>query len=214
MFFTARQLEQMHRTSGCIVLPYRARLTPAARDWVRLKKVPIGYGDEAMAQSTVSCCDGPGPKSGSDRAADGATGLPLLWWCDGPCAAARAAIVDMGRETNLVPVDIAGDPKRIIEVVKHLASEVKAGRAAGGIIAVTAAAEALVYANRCSTLRAIAATSMAAVETGVRDVAANVLVIEHPRAMLMQVRNMLMRFVRGRRAPGEALLRRLRDLAD
>src|SRR5690554_2964967 len=118
MFFTARQLEQMHRTSGCIVLPYRARLTPAARDWVRLKKVQIGYGDEAMAQSTVSCCDGPRPRSGSGRAVDGGAvdggavdggaGLPWLWWCDGPCAAAKAAIVEMRRESNLLPLDIAG----------------------------------------------------------------------------------------------------------
>ncbi len=211
MFFTARQLEQMHRSKGCIVLPYQARLTPAARDWVRLNKVQIGYGDEKLAD--VSCCEGPAPRITRAQASGDGQRLSWLWWCDGPCAAARAAIVGMGREANLVPLDLANDPKRIVEVIRTLAGEVKAQRAAGGILAVNAAAEALVYANRCPGLRAIAGTSMTAVEIGVRDVAANVLVIEHPRATLMQVRNLLARFVRGQREVSESLRQRLRELA-
>ncbi len=206
MFFTARQLEQMHKAQGRIVLPYSARLTPAARDWLKLKNLTIGYGDESMSSSCVSCCD-------SDKKIEAAPALPWLWWCDGPCGATKAAIVGMSKEANLSAMDLANDPKRIVEVVKTLAGEVKAGRAAGGILAVNAAAESLVYANRCQSLRAIAGTSMAAVEIGVRDVAANVLVIEHPRATLMQVKNILSRFVRGKRELSDVLRQRLVELS-
>lgn len=212
MFITARQLEEIYRTQGRVVLPYRARLTPAARDWARLKKVSIGYGDEAPAQACVSCCDGQPGAAGVRSDVPAAQSLPWLWWCDGPCPAVKAAIAGIGREANLAALDL--DRSRIVDVVRTLAREVKAGRAAGGILAVSAAAEALVYANRCPSLRAIAGTTMAAVESGVRDVAANVLVIEHPRATLMQVRNILTRFVRGRRELSEDLKQRLRELAE
>ena len=48
MIFTQRQLDQLLKLQGKIVLPYRARLSPAARDWVRHNKVAIGYDDSAF----------------------------------------------------------------------------------------------------------------------------------------------------------------------
>jgi hypothetical protein len=213
MFITARQLEEMYKAHGRIVLPYRTRLTPAAQDWSRLKKVQVGYGDDDLSKACVTCCDGGKPRANGAHAAGDKQTLPWLWWCDGPCAAAKAAVAGMSREANLTALDIADDPKRIVEVVKKLAGEVKADRAAGGVLAVTTAGEALVYANRCPSLRAIAGTTMAAVETGVRDVAANVLVVEHPRATLMQTKNILARFLRGPRELSEDLRQRLKDLA-
>ena len=45
MIFTARQLEDLHKTNGHIVLPYRARLTPLAHDWLKSKRITVGYSD-------------------------------------------------------------------------------------------------------------------------------------------------------------------------
>ena len=48
MFVTVRQLEDLYRSNGSnghVVLPYRTRLTPLAQDWVRSKKVAVGYSD-------------------------------------------------------------------------------------------------------------------------------------------------------------------------
>ena len=41
MIFTARQLQDLHKTNGHVRLPVGARLTPLARDWVRAKSVSV-----------------------------------------------------------------------------------------------------------------------------------------------------------------------------
>jgi hypothetical protein len=70
--YTARQLEQMHRETGAIVLPYRARLTPLAADWVRGKKIVVGYGDDALkARSGVLPHPSPLPGGRGDRPGGG-----------------------------------------------------------------------------------------------------------------------------------------------
>src|SRR4051794_8643298 len=99
MIVTARQLEDLHRANGSnghLVLPYRARLTPLAADWVKARKVVLGYSDDGAAK----------PSNGKHAAPAGATPLaasptgnagtaqevPLgavLWWCDGPCGPAK-----------------------------------------------------------------------------------------------------------------------------
>ena len=56
MFVTVRQIEDLYKSNGSnghVVLPYRARLTPLAQDWVRSKKVAVGYSD-GEAKSPVS----------------------------------------------------------------------------------------------------------------------------------------------------------------
>src|SRR4051794_628646 len=109
MFLTARQLEALHRETGAngqLVLPYRARLTPAAQDWVRLKKITLGYSDEqqtafrgrsqngasvgATGAGAAKSVDVPSSTK-QEPGSSSATGA-LLWWCDGPCGAAKAAI--------------------------------------------------------------------------------------------------------------------------
>ena len=52
MYVTARQLEQMLRDSGTIVLPAGARLTPGAQDLVRSKKLELSY-DAAAGKPQV-----------------------------------------------------------------------------------------------------------------------------------------------------------------
>jgi hypothetical protein len=227
---TARQLEDLHRQNGGnghVVLPYRARLTPLAQDWVKAKRVALGYGDVskpsgngvgAMIASSISpataesktdaCCSKCAEHSG---ACCGSTAY--LWWCDGPCGPAKAALTIYEKESGLKALDAQNGASRIVPVIKKLAAEVKAGHAAGGILMVQNAAAAMVFANRCPSLRAILGTCQDVVEQGIQQVAANVLVIEYPHKTLQQMKNMLGRFVKAKRVLGEDVKRQLQELS-
>src|SRR5688500_5410735 len=180
MIVTARQLQELHTTNGHVRLPLGARLTPMASDWLRARAVAIVYDDRpgpegpGLAETGASLAKpgplGPGPSS--PLANPGA----ILWWCDGPCGQAKAAIAAQSRETFMQPFDA----KTIVEAVKHLASEIKQDRAAAGVLVVRSAAAATVFANRCPSLRAILGTCRDAVQQGIEQLAANVLIIEHP----------------------------------
>lgn len=209
MIVTERQLEELHRQNGAnghVTLPYRARLTPLASDWVRRRKVVLGYSD--------------GEAQPSQRAASAtaSAGLPAsaggtLWWCDGPCGPAKAALVAYEKESSLRALEVPHDANRIAAVVKALASEVKSGRTGAGVLMVKTGAAAIVFANRCPSLRAALGTCLDAVEQGVQQVAANVLVIEYPHQTLQQMKNMLGRFIRARREPSPELRKQLEELA-
>src|SRR3989442_1116205 len=101
------------------------------------------------------------------------------------------------------------DPPRLTP----LASEVKSGRGAAGVLMVKTGAAAMVFANRCPSLRAVLGTCLDAVEQSVQQIAANVLVIQYPHQSLQQMKNMLGRFVRARRGLGEDVRRHLEELA-
>ena len=205
MIFTARQLEDLHKSNGHVTLPYGARLTPLAVDWARSRKVAVGYTNIEMPV---------GAKAITTTAhASTAPAAPILWWCDGPCGAAKAAITALAKETPLAPIEIPADRKQTVPAIKHLAATIKAGKAGGGVLLVDTGAAAVVFSNRCPSLRAILGTSLQAVEQGVQLVAANVLVIEYPRLTLMQVRNLLARFVRAPRDVSEDVKRQLEELA-
>jgi ribose 5-phosphate isomerase RpiB len=209
MIYTARQLEELHRINGNgqVVLPYGARLSPLASDWAKSKKVSVGYSNIEAPTFAV--------KPVGMAATTQATGdaKPVLWWCDGPCGAAKAAIVAQGKESAISPIDLPPDAKAIVKVIKHLAGEVKAGRASGGVLLVQSGAPAVIFANRCPSLRAIIGTCLEAVEQGIQQVAANVLIIEYPHRTLMQVRNVLSRFARGNRQLSDEVQQQLKDLA-
>ena len=184
MFYTARQLEQLLKESGSIVLPYRARLTPAAKDFVREKKITVGYADVSAPA---------GPESLK------AAVPPYLWWCDGPCGIAKAAISNVASDTPLAPMVILSDSTRVKSAVDHLTREVAEKRSSGGILVAPHAGVATVLANRSKPLRAIVGTSLAAVEAGINDVAANVLIVETDRLAIGEMRQLIRRFVTAKR---------------
>lgn len=213
MIFTARQLEDLHRQNsgnGHITLPYRARLTPLASDWIRAKKVVVGYSEVAT----------PATGNGAERiakpqAAESASFAPgaILWWCDGPCGPAKAALAAHEKESNLRSLDKPADATQLVPAIKRIASDVKSGCATGAVLLVQNGARATVFANRCPSLRAVLGTCMEAVEQGVQQVAANVLIIEYPYKTLQQIRNLLARFTRARHAVSEEVQRQLQELA-
>jgi hypothetical protein len=219
MIVTARQLEDLHRAGGAnghVMLPYRARLSPLAADWIRARKIVIGYGDVESARSNESTAGANKPDIAGRQTpgaqAESAAGL-ILWWCDGPCGSSKAAIMAQAKESSLRAMEIPSDAARLVPAIKALAIEVKAGRATGGILLVQSAAAAVVYANRCPSLRAVVGTCQEAVEQGIAAVAANVLVIEHPHKTLQQVKNMIARFARAKRELSEKARRDLQELA-
>jgi hypothetical protein len=202
MIFTARQLEQLHRSNGHVTLPYAARLTPLAKDWLRTRKIAVGYSD---VQNDVGIRP--------ERSVDARPKAPLLWWTDGPCGPAKAALLGAAREAAIEAIEIGVDPRRLAEAVRILARQTKDSRISGGVLLVENGAAAMVYANRCRSLRAVLGTCLGAVEHGLNCVAANVLVIEHPHQTMPQVRNMLGRFLRSRREVSDEINRQLEELA-
>lgn len=210
MIFSARQLQELHKTNGHVTLPYRARLTPLAQDWVRAQKIAVEYSDmekPISAPKASSPSDAPG-SSAKPQAAAGT----FLYWCDGPCGPAKAAIVTQAKESSLIAIETSADPRHLVEVIKHLAAEVKENRVVGGILVVTSGALAMLFANRCPSLRAVLGSCQEAVEQGVAQMGANVLVIEHKYKTLPQVKNMLSRFVRGARNVSDDVQRQLKEL--
>lgn len=217
MIVTARQLEDLHRQSGGnghVMLPYRARLTPLASDWIRSRKIVVGYGDVGVpsngcASSAKGQAAEPAPLAASHASGSGA----FVWWCDGPCGPAKAAITAHAKEASLGALDVPADAKQLVSVLKRVASEVKSGQIHGAILLVQNGAQATVLANRSPSLRAIVGTSLEAVDQGVQQASANVLIVEHPQKTLQQVKNLLSRFTRGKRTMGDELQQQLKDLA-
>jgi ribose 5-phosphate isomerase RpiB len=193
MILTQRQLEQLHNGNGQIVLPYRARLSPLAQDWVRKKKIDIGYADVTADLSPKLGASSPLPAQSPAQHAKWA------WWCDGPCGPAKAAITNLSREANLATMQIPSEQKHLSLAIKTLASDIGSQKLDGGILLVKSGATAMVLANRCPALRAVLGTCLDSVEQGIAQMAANVLVIEHPYVTLMQARNLVSRFIKGKR---------------
>ena len=208
MIYTARQLEDLWKANGSngqVILPYRARLSPMASDWIKSKKINVGYSDDGTVKT-----DSPAKEKAAPTPAPAGA---FLWWCDGPCGTAKAALSAQSRESSLGQIDILSEPTKLVSVIRSIAREVKSNQTPGAILMVNSAASALVYANRCPSLRAIVGTCLETVEQGLRDVAANVLIIEYPHKTLQQIRNLIARFVKARRELSEEARKSLQELA-
>ena len=218
MFVTVRQLEDLYRrdgSNGHVTLPYRARLTPLAQDWVRAKRVTLGYND-TESQKPESQKATIRAQEFSAQHAGFATPTPsgaTLWWCDGPCGPAKAALTAFEKESPLAPLDVPPDARQVATVIRTIASQVKSNHASGAVLMVRTGAAAIVFANRCPSLRAILGTCLEAVEQGIQQVGANVLVIEYPHQTLQQMKNTIGRFVRAKKELPEDVRRQLQELA-
>jgi hypothetical protein len=200
MIFTQRQLGELLKLQGKIVLPYRARLSPAAQDWVRHNKVAIGYDDAAFESTARAASTTVSPAQPWLLATQVSKTSPrFVWWSDGPDGVCKAAVGMAAREVKLESMAILEDASRAVSAIRTLSHAVSEGTAAGGVLIVKNAGPALIYANKASGLRAVMATTLAAVEESIATLAANVLVIERDKCSLIQLRNILVRFCRGER---------------
>jgi hypothetical protein len=180
-FVTAAQLQAAIDASpdGVALLSRDAKLTPLGNDFVRKSpaKVRRLETNEAPPRAT----------------AGSAAVLPWTWWIDGQCPVVQRVTND--RRGRMVPTGNNRSPRVLPQVVRDFASGIKLGRYAGGFLFVHNAARAICMANRCASIRAIVGTCGEAVEQGIADLGANVLLIEYPhvgqRAMSEMVDRMM-----------------------
>jgi hypothetical protein len=206
MIFSARQLEDLLRTSGQVALPRGAKLTPLAQDWLKSRKLVVAYTDLSEGAKGAAAQVGSAPPAAASSAGQ------FLWWCDGPCGIAKAAL-SAHRDANLAPLPVAADAGKTLAVVKDVAGALKSGSAAGALMFVQSAAVGMLYLNRCPAVRAVLGTNLQTVDLAVRQVAANVLVIEYPGQSLQQMKNLVGRFVKGKRELSSETRQTLQELA-
>jgi len=176
---TANQLEEAIASSpsGVAALSHDARLTPLANDFVR-------QHPEKVQRLTP----------GNHGALPDATrGMSWLWWIDGQCPAVES--ITQQRASSLRPVAATRMGSSTAQVVREIASAIHADRATGALLFVRSAAQAMCFANRCASLRAVVGTCGEAVEEGITQLGANVLVLEYPhqgpKAMAAMVDRMM-----------------------
>src|SRR4051794_19171841 len=118
MIFTARQLEELHKSNGHVTLPRAARLTPLANDWLRAKRIDVQYEDVASVSGGLSGGaqlrglprqEPAVLRSAAHSIASYSTGQEYIWWCDGPCGPAKAALAAEARSSALIASDIPPD---------------------------------------------------------------------------------------------------------
>lgn len=205
MIFTQRQLETLLKSQGKIILPYRAKLSPAAQDWVRHQKVSIGFGEVTIDFSKKD-------PTAEQRAFSAKHPSRFVWWSDGPDGVVKAAIGMASKEANLSPMAILADASKVLSAIRQLVLDVKSGDVTGGVLIVKNAGLPLVYANQNPHLRAIPAGTLASIEESIESLAANVLVIEHEKWSLLQLRNMLTKFCMAQRVIKPQLAMELDEL--
>lgn len=200
MILTQRQIEQIFKTHGKLVLPFQARLTPNAQDWVRHHKLTVQY--DQVDLPTVSL------------PAESAKTLPAkyFWWSDGPDGVAKAAIGMSAREVCLEPMPILEDSSRTISAVRTLDQAVGQNIAQGGILLTSNPSLACLLANRTSHLRGVLAGKMFHVEQCVTTFGANVLIVERETWSLTPLKNLLTRFCRWSRRTDPVIENELHSL--
>jgi len=184
---TANQLQQaMNAASdGVVWLANDAKLTPLANDLARSKKDNVKRG--APPQRDIHA-----DPSKPTHSVGGSAVAGWLWWIDGGCPVVRDVTQSFG--LALRPIAAAPTGGSLSQVVRELARAVKSKQTPGGILFVPTASRAICLANRCPSLRAIVGTSGEAIEQGIRDLGANVLIIEYPHHGHRSVAAMLTRF--------------------
>lgn len=163
---TASQLQAAmdSASDGVAVLAPDARLSPLANDLARQRPGKVRRAAHQAAPATGS--------SGASQ------NLPWAWWIDGACPVVQQVTSD--RATKLRPLVHNRTPGSLSSVVRELAAAIKGRQVAGGLLFVRSAARAVCLANRCASIRAIVGTSGEAVEQGITELGANVLIIEYP----------------------------------
>lgn len=181
---TANQLQEALTASpdGNVWLAPDARLTPLANDWARQHKEKIRRGSPA-SQVVGS------PQQGVQASSPSS----WLWWIDGQCSAVHEVTRQM--QGQLRPLAAGPHASALPQVVRDIASALKTKQIAGAFLFVPNAARAMCYANRCSSIRGVVGTCGEAVEQGVTELGANLLVMEYPhqgpRAMAAMMQRMM-----------------------
>src|SRR5688572_476193 len=123
MIYTARQLQELQKTNGHVTLPVGSRLTPLAQDWSKQKNIAVVFGESVKGRAAILMSSSASHASRVVSASP-STADAVLWWCDGPCGQAKAAIAAQARETQLEALTVTADPKYLVAAIKAIAKEV------------------------------------------------------------------------------------------
>lgn len=187
MYVTARQLEQLHRTTGAAVLPFEARLTPAAVDWAKQHGIDIRRVAKVVADTAAQAMTSPIPVAPAIRA-------PYGWWSGVASGVAKAALMAVEREKGLTPLAVAADDRDILALAREVRSRIASGTLAGAVVVVANAGLATVVLNRAG-LRAIVASTLVLTDAAIREASPEVLIIEADRWSLHELKRLIERFV-------------------
>ncbi len=194
---TANQLQAAIDASshGIALLTETARLTPLANDLARQYPEKIKRVSRATSVSSVK-----------QAAAD----QPWCWWMQGHCQ--TVATVMRERNSRFRTLAASHSDQSQGQVIRDLASAIRSGATPGGLLFVPSAARILCYANRCASIRAVVGTCGEAVEQGIKELGANVLVIEYPHHGPRAITTMVDRFSASVPKAPPAIERDLADL--
>ncbi|MBC8106449.1 MAG: hypothetical protein H7Z14_07665 [Anaerolineae bacterium] len=190
MIVTARQLEALHRDSGKnghVTLQAGTTLSPLAREWLRNARVEIEYVEAEVLGRTEH----------KERPTESSRLSRVMWWCDGPCPVAKAALMMQKSFVHLRPITTSTDASHTAIAVRKFADEITSRRADAGVLLVKSSGAATVHANRLNELRAVVGTSVDSLDAAMKSIKPNVLIVEHAEQSLMHVTNVLTRFFRG-----------------
>ncbi len=162
---TANQLQAAMDASADRVarLAADAKLTPLANDLARQFPQRIVRINREQSASASAMSGAP---------------ATWLWWADGACATVDGVVA--ARRDRLRAATAGRSSGALVQVIRDLAGAIQRHQVAGGVLFVASAAQAMCLANRCLNIRAVLGTCDEAVEQGVRELGANVLVIEYP----------------------------------
>lgn len=193
---TANQLQAAMdaASDGVALLAHDARLSPLANDLARSKPAKIRRVTTSQnAASNIT-----------------AAALPWAWWIDGRCPVVEKVVTE--RAAKLRQITSSKASAQLASVVRELAAAIKSRHVAGGILFVPNAARAACFANRCASLRAVVGTCDQAVEQGVTELGANVLILEYPHHGYRSNAALVDRFIAQPPAPPASIERDLADL--
>lgn len=193
---TANQLQAAMdaASDGVAVIASDARLSPLANDLARKLANKVRRVDAAAAGSpTVDSAD-----------------LPWLWWIDGACPVVTSVTGE--RATRLRLSSAPRSNASLGAVVREIAGLIKARKIAGAFLFVHNASRAMCLANRCVSIRAVVGTCGEAVEQGITELGANVLVIEYPHHGYRGTTAMVDRMLQQPPRPPASIERELADL--
>ena len=209
---TASQLQEAMNLSpdGVATLTNDARLTPLANDLVRQHpdRVCRTPGTPPVPPGSPAVGTSPG-RSGAPIPGSPAD-WPWFWWIDGSCPAVHE--LTSARAGSLRSSGAARHPAALAQVVRDLAGALKSQPIAGGLLFVHNAARAMCFANRCAAIRAVVGTCGEAVEQGIAELGANVLVIEYPHQGPRAMEAMVDRVMQQQPQPPPTIQRELADL--
>ncbi|HEX7008775.1 MAG TPA: hypothetical protein VF184_02260 [Phycisphaeraceae bacterium] len=200
---TAQQLQEAMKASpdGTVILAPDARLTPLANDLAMQHADLIRRQDRALS---------PASSAGTSANASTSEELPWLWWAQGYCPAVQE--VTHRWSAQLRPSAAPRNETGLVQVIRDLAAGVRQRSVQGGLLFVPSAAQAVCYANRVAALRAVVGTCAEAVEQAVRDLGANVLVVEYPYVKPAAIEQMVQRMLRQPPRPPAHVMRHLVEL--